>query len=81
MIDRKNEAHHRKLDEMMEAARETMHAMIDSAMQSGAVSEEMADPSKYLLSKAVITIWGDQRNYASPSAGRKRDIENLSHFI
>ena len=76
-----NREHHRKLDELIESARETMHQMIDSAVISGAITEEMKNPYEYVLAKAVITIWGDQRNYAPRDTKRNSDIKTLSHFI
>jgi hypothetical protein len=76
-----NTEHHKKLDELIENARETMHQMIDQAISSGAITEEMTNPYEYVLAKAVITIWGDKREYAPLDGTRKRDFENLSHFI
>lgn len=77
----KQTAHHERIDELIESARETMHQMIDSAVISGAITEEMENPYEYVLAKAVITIWGDQRNYAPRDTKRNSDIKNLSHFI
>ena len=76
-----NTEHHKKLDELIENARETMHKMLDSAAASGALSENMEDPFYYLLPKAIITIWGDKREYAPLSTTQKHEVENLSHFI
>lgn len=74
-------AHHKKLDELIRNSKKTMHKMLDVAIASGALSEEMNDSDKYLLVKAIITIWGDQRNYGAPNTSGKREVENLSHFI
>lgn len=76
-----NREHHNKLDELIENARETMHQMLDQAVVSGALTPDMQNPDKYLLARAIITIYGDQRNHVPPSPSYKRDITNLSHFI
>ena len=74
-----NPEHHKKLDELIDGARDTMHDMIDDAIALDALPVRITDPDSYVLSKAIITIWGDQRNYVQP--GHDRDIKNLSHFI
>ena len=76
-----NKTHHEKLDELIDSARDTMHDMLNSAILSDALTPGMADPDKYLLAKAIITIWGDQQNYAPPDPILKRDIKNLACFV
>lgn len=74
--------HHKRLDKLIEDARTTMHKMMDAAMRSSAMSYEMQNRDSYVFAKAIITIWGDQRNYA-PHNDKKleQDIENLAHCI
>lgn len=76
-----NTQHHEKLDKMIDDARETMHQMMDNAIFADALSEDFINPNNYLLAKAIITIFGDQRNYASLDSTYRHDVENLSHTI
>lgn len=76
-----SEKHHAKLDELIDGAREGMHGMMDSAMLSGAVSDEMARPDSYFLARAIFTIYGDERNHAPPSIIMNREIDNLAKVL
>lgn len=75
-----SELQHQKLDELIEAAKPTMHKMLDQALVSGALSEEYKEDN-YLLAKAVITIWGRQGNYAPQAEWKKREVANLEKFL
>ena len=71
---------HEKLDELIENASYTMYQMIDSAVLSGALTDEFKEDN-YLLAKAIITIWGDQHNYEALDEGHRQAVKNLSHVI
>lgn len=73
--------HHKNIDAMLKDSEKTMYVMIDNAIKSGTLSDTMTDSDNFLLAKAVITIWGDQRNYAPDDRARNDEIRNLSHFI
>lgn len=73
--------HHERLDELIEDARETMHLMLDQALASRALTQDMRSTSTYLLARSIITIYGDQRNHAPPSPSYERDIKHLANSI
>lgn len=56
-----SEIQHIKLDELINAAKPTMHAMLEQALSSGALDEEYKEDN-YLLTKAIITNMGQARN-------------------
>jgi len=75
-----SEIQHIKLDELIDAAKPTMHKMLDQALTTGALDEEYKEDN-YLLAKAIITIWGRKETYAPLDSAHKKEVKNLEHFI
>lgn len=75
------DAHHAKLDELIDDSRATMHKMLDSALLVDDLPSEMRDLDSYFLARAIITIYGDQHNHAPPSRAMSRKIKKLSHHL
>lgn len=76
-----SDKHHAKLDELIDGARKHMHGMMDSAMLSGAISHDMAQPHSYFLSRAIVTIYGDMRPHAPPGHSMLREIDELAKVL
>ena len=73
--------HHKNLNKLIKDSGKDMHKMMDKALKSGELSDDFTDSDKFLLAKAIITIYGDQHNYASMVSAYRREVENLSHFV
>lgn len=70
---------HERMDKLIENARPKLHAMLDAALNSGALSEEEKDANNYVLAKTVITIWGKQEHFAPMMHNLMQ--RNLEHII
>lgn len=75
-----SEIHHIILDDLIDASKPTMHAMLNQALNSGALTDEYKEDN-YLLAKAVITIWGRKETYAPLDHVNKAHVRNLEYFI
>ena len=73
--------HHKNLDVLIENARKSLHQMLDSAIESGAVTAAEIDEDDFILAKMIFTIWSDRRMYAPIDKSNKRKMKNLAHFI
>lgn len=72
------EKHHAKLDELIDGAREEMHRMMNNAVLSGAVSNDMLP---YRLARAIVTMYGDERQHATLTTIANTEIDNLAKML
>lgn len=72
---------HKQIDKMLEYTRETLYQMVKAALASGALSDEMKREGNWLLTKAVMDIWCQERQYRALDRSTKKESNNLSHFI
>jgi hypothetical protein len=75
------DAHHDKLDELIDDSRATMHKMLDSALWVDDLPPEMRDRDSYCLARAIVTIYGDQHNHAPPSPSMWGQIKKRSYRL
>jgi len=82
------EQKHRKLmevsgqiDELTPSIQKTWRDMAHKALYSGALSEDQERLDNYLLFKAVIDIWCQERPYRALDTRTQREVGNLAHYI
>jgi len=69
----------KQITEMLINAEQTLHEMAWTALNSGALSDEMLEDN-YLLTEAIIDIWCRKRPY-EPSSNFTKEVKNLAKFI
>jgi len=76
-----NENHHTKMDVLIDNLRPALHKVLDKAMSSGAVEDEMVETDDFTLVKCVLTAYMRTEPYGPWNSRTRETVKNLEHFI